>query len=253
MTFLSSYYFFIRLPHEILIDSIMSTVYHSNTPIGEIVANDYRTATVFSSAGIDFCCGGKKSLGETCAEKGISVEDITAELTEATATPVSYAQNFKAWNLDFLCDYIVNTHHKYVIESLPELKFYTRKIADVHGENHPELLKVADLFSQVDAELRQHLGHEEEDLFPAIKRMLSNPNETDRGTIRSEIDRMHGEHDFAGGAMDTINEITNGYDVPADGCNTYQVAFRLLKEFEDDLHTHVHLENNILFPKAYTL
>lgn len=227
--------------------------FNQETPIGEIVANDFRTAGVFTKANIDFCCGGKKSLQESCDEKEIDIEELSAELLEATDTPISNAQNFKEWNLDFLCDYIVNTHHKYVLKSLPELVFYTQKIASVHGENHPELTEIATMFSQVNDELRQHLQHEEEDLFPAIKRMLTSPNESDRAIIRSEIDRMFGEHDFAGGAMDTINQITNGYRVPEDGCSTYQVAFKLLHEFEEDIHVHVHLENNILFPKAYQL
>lgn len=227
--------------------------FNQETPIGEIVANDFRTAGVFTKANIDFCCGGKKSLQESCDEKEIDIEELSAELLEATETPISYAQNFKEWNLDFLCDYIVNTHHKFVLKTLPELVFYTQKIASVHGENHSELTEIATMFSQVNDELRQHLQHEEEDLFPAIKRMLTSPNESDRAIIRSEIDRMFGEHDFAGGAMDTINQITNGYSVPEDGCSTYQVAFKLLHEFEEDIHVHVHLENNILFPKAYQL
>jgi regulator of cell morphogenesis and NO signaling len=231
----------------------MDMQFNHETPIGEIVAFDFRTAGVFTNAGIDFCCGGKKSLLESCEEKNIDVNTFTAGLLEVTSTPISASQNFREWNLDFLCDYIVNTHHKFVLKTLPELLFYTDKIASVHGDNHPELKEVAGLFTQINGELRQHLQHEEEDLFPAIKRMLANPNESDRAIIRSEIDRMTGEHDFAGGAMDTINQITNGYDVPADGCSTYQVAFKLLHDFEDDLHVHVHLENNILFPKAYKL
>jgi regulator of cell morphogenesis and NO signaling len=231
----------------------MNMQFNYETPIGEIVALDFRTASVFTGAGIDFCCGGKKSLLESCEEKNIDVDTFTAGLLEVTATPVSASQNFREWKLDFLSDYIMNTHHQFVLKALPELMFYTEKIASVHGANHPELKEVASLFSQINDELRQHLQHEEQDLFPAIKRMLANPNESDHAIIRSEIDRMTGEHDFAGGAMDNINRITNGYAVPEDGCSTYQVAFKLLREFEDDLHVHVHLENNILFPKAYTL
>jgi regulator of cell morphogenesis and NO signaling len=229
----------------------MSTQLNYETPIGEIVANDFRAAEIFTRAGIDFCCGGKKSLRESCEEKNLDIETLAADLIKVSESPVSYAQNFKEWNPGFLCDYIVNTHHKYVLKTLPELLFYTQKIASVHGENHAELVEVARLFAQINDELRQHLQHEEEDLFPAIKRMLISPNDADRAIIRSEIDRMLGEHDFAGGAMDTINQITNGYSVPEDGCSTYQVAFKLLHEFENDIHVHVHLENNILFPKAY--
>ncbi len=227
--------------------------FNHETPIGEIVAYDFRTAGIFTQAGIDFCCGGKKSLRESCEEKNIDPDILSTQLNEVTLTPISQAQNFKEWDLGFLCDYIVNTHHKYVLKTLPELVFYTQKIASVHGENHPELTEIAILFSQVNDELRQHLHHEEEDLFPAIKRMLVSPNEPDRIIIRSEIDRMFGEHDFAGGAMDTISQMTDGYKVPEDGCSTYQVAFKLLHEFEEDIHVHVHLENNILFPKAYQL
>ncbi len=231
----------------------MNTQINYETPIGEIVANDFRAAEIFTRAGIDFCCGGKMSLRESCEEKNLDLETLAADLVKVSETPVSYAQNFKEWDPGFLCDYIVNTHHKYVLKTLPELLFYTQKIASVHGENHAELVEVARLFAQINDELNQHLQHEEEDLFPAIKRMLISPNDADRTIIRSEIDRMVGEHDFAGGAMDTINQITNGYSVPEDGCSTYQVAFKLLHEFEDDIHVHVHLENNILFPKAYKL
>jgi regulator of cell morphogenesis and NO signaling len=231
----------------------MNIQFNYETPIGEIVANDFRAAEIFTHAGIDFCCGGKKSLRESCEEKNLDIETLAADLLKVSETPVSYVQNFKEWDPGFLCDYIVNTHHKYVLKTLPELLFYTQKIASVHGENHAELVEVARLFAQVNDELLQHLQHEEEDLFPAIKRMLISPNDVDRTIIRSEIDRMFGEHDFAGGAMDTINQITNGYIVPEDGCSTYQVAFKLLHEFEDDIHVHVHLENNILFPKAYKL
>ena len=224
-----------------------------STPVGEIVANDFRTAEVFTRAGIDFCCGGRKSLQETCRENNLDIETIGYQLSETMASPVKSSMDFKAWALDFLCDYIVNTHHRYVLKTLPELVYYTQKIASVHGANHPELIEVASLFGQINQELLQHLAHEEEDLFPAIKRMLASPGETDRMIIRSEIDRMQGEHDFAGGAMDEINRITGGYILPEDACRTYDVALKLLKGFEEDLHIHVHLENNILFPKAYQL
>ena len=224
-----------------------------STPVGEIVANDFRTAEVFTRAGIDFCCGGRKSLQETCRENNLDIEAIGYQLSETMASPVKSSMDFKAWALDFLCDYIVNTHHRYVLKTLPELVYYTQKIASVHGANHPELIEVASLFGQINQELLQHLAHEEEDLFPAIKRMLASPGETDRMIIRSEIDRMQGEHDFAGGAMDEINRITGGYILPEDACRTYDVALKLLKGFEEDLHIHVHLENNILFPKAYQL
>jgi regulator of cell morphogenesis and NO signaling len=224
-----------------------------NLSVGEIVANDFRTSSLFKNAGIDFCCGGKQSLSEACIEKGIDAAQLENEILKVSKEPLNEFINFKNWNPVFLADYIVNTHHKFVLKNLPELVFYTQKIANVHGEHHLELIEVANLFDKINAELLQHLKNEEEVLFPAIKEVVNTNSETAKKTIISEIARMEGEHEFAGGAMDEINKITKGYLVPADGCSTYQVAFKLLEQFEDDLHTHVHLENNILYPKALNL
>ncbi len=218
--------------------------------IGEIVASDFRAAEIFKNAGIDFCCGGNKSLDSACNEKAVDPNTLINQLNELENIHVNQAQNFNEWDLGFLADYILNTHHKYVLKYLPELIFYTQKIKTAHGSNHPELIEVAELFSKINTELLQHLKKEEEVLFPAIKEALKTNSSTVKSLIFSEIKRMSVEHEFAGGAMDKINEITFGYSVPQDGCSTYHVAFKLLKQFEDDLHVHVHLENNILYPKA---
>jgi len=224
-----------------------------NLTVGEIVANDFRTSSVFKKAGIDFCCGGKQLFAEACAENRVDALEIENEILRITEEPVNEFMNFKNWDAVFLCEYIVNTHHKFVLKNLPELVFYTQKIASVHGDHHPELIEVADLFVKINAELLQHLKNEEEVLFPAIKEVVNSGSANAKATIVSEIARMTDEHEFAGGAMDNINKITKGYKVPEDGCNTYRVAFKLLEQFEDDLHTHVHLENNILYPKALEL
>lgn len=220
------------------------------TPIGEIVAADFRTAEIFRKAGIDFCCGGKNSLSSVCKEKGIKIDWLKSELKKIEESPRSPSQDFATWPLDFLCDYIVKTHHNYVKKTLPELVFYTARIAQVHGENHPELEEVSGLFAEINEELLQHLKNEEEVLFPAIRNAIKPDSAQQKEVITEEITRMRGEHEFAGGAMDKIRRITNNYNIPADGCNTYKVTFHLLEQFEDDLHVHVHLENNILFPKA---
>lgn len=225
----------------------------SDQSLGEIVTKDFRSAAILTNFGIDFCCGGYRTLGTACAEKGINTDELIRQLTELETRPVIPGQNFSDWPLDFLCDYIINTHHTFVKRSLPNLGTYTQKIASVHGEHHPELVEVAELFGKINSELTQHLKNEEEVLFPAIKGALKTKSHDLISTIHSEITRMHDEHIFAGGAMDRINEITGGYKVPSDGCNTYHVTFKLLKEFEDDLHIHVHLENNILFPKSLML
>ena len=231
----------------------MKTENYNTKPIGEIVADDFRAALIFKSNNIDFCCGGKKSLEEACIEKGVDPAKIVALLEENAIIPTNPSLDFKNWKLDFLCDYVVNTHHHYVLKTMPDLLFYTQKIANVHGEHHPELIEVATVFAKINKELLQHLKNEEEILFPAIKKTLVNHDPESKKTILSEITRMSAEHEFAGGAMDHINELTHHYKLPDDACSTYQVTLKLLYQFEDDLHIHVHLENNILYPSALKL
>jgi regulator of cell morphogenesis and NO signaling len=226
---------------------------YKDLKIGEIVTEDFRSAEIFKNAGIDFCCGGNQSLENACNDKKLEISMIENQLKELENSTPDSIHNFKEWNLDFLIDYIVNTHHKTVLKLLPQLSFYTQKIADVHGSNHPELIEIATLFSEINMELLQHLKAEEEVLFPAIKELLKSNSASSKETIVSEITRMAKEHEFAGGAMDKINVISKNYSVPEDGCNTYTVAYKLLEQFEDDLHIHVHLENNILYPKALLL
>ena len=221
--------------------------------VGQIVTADFRAAAIFRNAGIDFCCGGDKSLGLACREKNTSETDLLEELNELAKTEPTPGVNYNEWDLGFLADYIVNTHHKFVMKTLPEMVIYTKKIHTAHGMNHPELTEIAILSQKVNEELLQHLKKEEEVLFPAIKEVLKNDSMAAKGVILSEIYRMKSEHEFAGEAMDRINELAGGYIVPEDGCVTYKLTYDLLKRFEDDLHVHVHLENNILYPKALRL
>lgn len=218
--------------------------------IGEIVAKDFRAAALFKEKGLDFCCGGNIPLSEACVKNNLDLQHFIHELTILAQSEEKNLMRFNEWDLPFLCDYIIQTHHKFVLKNLPDLVFYTQKIADVHGENHNELVQVAKLFAQINTELLQHLKNEEEVLFPAIKRALQESSEEAKSIILSEITRMQGEHEFAGGAMDEINSLTNHFQIPDDACNTYRVTLKMLMQFEDDLHIHVHLENNILYPKA---
>lgn len=221
-----------------------------NQTIGEIVAKNYNAATVFHKAGIDFCCGGKKTLAEACADKGIDPEGLADDIIKSESNSNGVSLKFNEWEPSFLCDYIINVHHTFVRKNIPDLLQYTEKIAHVHGERHPELSEVTDLFRKVSDELLPHLKKEEEILFPAIKRMSAGENFDAKETVRAELTSLTAEHESAGSAMDRINEITGNYKVPEDACNTYRITLDLLEKFEDDLHTHVHLENNILFPKS---
>ena len=227
--------------------------------IGELVAKDYRKAEIFKKYGLDFCCGGKKSVARACQEQGISPVQVEQELNALTETPVARAQNFAAWDLSFLADYIENTHHTYVREALPALTEYTTKIARVHGEKHPELIEIARHFAAIAGELNAHMPKEERILFPYIRRI----NEANKasltvvtpgfGSIQNPINMMEMEHEAAGNSLEAIRELSDNYTVPADGCTTYRLAFAKLQEFESDLFQHIHLENNILFPKAIAL
>ncbi len=221
--------------------------------VGQLVTEDFRAAGIFKNAGIDFCCGGDMSLEDACQGKDTDPEELRNQLNELRKTTIGQTFNFNEWDTGFLADYIVNTHHKFVVKSLPDLLFYTRKIESVHGDHHPELMEIAELMEMINKELLQHLHQEEEVLFPAIKEVMKSNLPETKKTIQSEIKRMKGEHEFAGGAMDKINVLTSHYQLPEDACNSYRVTLKLLNEFEDDLHVHVHLENNILYPRALQL
>ncbi|GAA4300861.1 iron-sulfur cluster repair di-iron protein [Nibribacter koreensis] len=227
--------------------------------IGELVAKDFRKAQVFKKYGIDFCCGGKKSIAQVCEEKGIDAQQVEQELNALTDTAAVPDTDFQSWDLSFLADYIVNIHHKYVREAIPALYEYTTKIARVHGGRHPELIEVAKHFTNVANELESHMPKEERVLFPFIKQLNEAKQKGEKltppafGSLQNPINMMEMEHEAAGGELEAIRTLTHDYALPEDACATYQVAFAKLQEFEDDLFRHIHLENNILFPKALEL
>lgn len=235
---------------------IMSIKIGPNLTVGEIVKNNYQTAEIFKKYKIDFCCGGNKTIDEACSDKNISVDELTAALSERTNQSSGDNHNYKDWEPDFLADYIINVHHKYVKENIPLLSEFTNKISNVHGERHPELRKVASYFGEVAAELQHHMMKEERILFPYIIKLqeaFKNNAAIDPspfGTVCNPIAMMEMEHESASNLLKQMREITNDYTLPEDACSTYTVTFKKLDEFENDLHLHIHLENNILFPKA---
>nr|WP_294895237.1 iron-sulfur cluster repair di-iron protein [uncultured Pedobacter sp.] len=226
--------------------------------IGEMVAKDFRKAQVFKKFGIDFCCGGKKTLKEVCDKKGIDIAEVEKELNSFKEIE-STAFDFDRWELDFFVDYIINTHHKYVKESLPFMTELSNKVARVHGENHPELIEVAKTFNSLAKDFGLHLMKEENILFPYIKELVSAKKEGRKlsnapfGKVNNPTQMMETEHEKAGEDMQAIRTLTNNFELPQGACNSYQILFKKLAEFENDLFNHVHLENNILFPKAIAL
>ena len=224
--------------------------------IGEYVAQDFRTAAVFSKYGIDFCCKGNRTIEEACEKKNLDFAKIENEVTNLLETTSEGAIDFKSWPSDLLVDYIEKTHHRYVEEKSAILIPFLDKLCKVHGSNHPELFQIYDLFKGCAGELAQHMKKEELILFPFIKKMtnaIRTGQELEQphfGTVENPIAMMQDEHVTEGERFVKIAELTNNYTPPADACNTYKVTFSMLQEFEQDLHKHIHLENNILFPKA---
>jgi len=224
--------------------------------IGEYVAKDFRTAAVFSKYGIDFCCKGNRTIEEACEKKGMDFTQIEKEVIQLLESKSDGAIDFKSWPSDLLIDYIEKTHHRYVEEKSTVLVAFLDKLCKVHGHNHPELFAIKELFDGCAGELAQHMKKEELILFPFIKK-LENAIRTGQaieqphfGTVENPIAMMKHEHENEGDRFVKIAELTNNYTPPTDACNTYKVTFSMLQEFEQDLHKHIHLENNILFPKA---
>jgi regulator of cell morphogenesis and NO signaling len=230
----------------------------TNLTVGQWVAQNYKTAQIFRNYGIDFCCGGGISVEKACSQKNAPYVTVLSEL-ESLGNTASVSENYNSWKLDFLADYIVNTHHDYIKNKLPELNFYANKVARVHGERHPELYDILRLFLEIEQEMSQHMMKEEHVLFPFIKEMVSAQISAQQlskppfGTVKHPVEMMEHEHDSAGRIMEEIQQLTNNFTPPDDACTTYRVLFQNLKAFQEDLHKHVHLENNILFPKATKL
>ncbi len=226
--------------------------------IGEVVAGNFHTAKIFESYGLDFCCGGKKSIEDACTAKGVDAVKLLAELERTTENNTT-STRFDTWEADFLADYIINNHHSYVVNAISTIEHHLQKVVSAHGEKHSEVCGIESIFNELKNELLNHMAKEEKMLFPYIKKMniaLKNTLELPVppfGTVDNPIKVMESEHDNAGLLTKKINELSNGYMPPADACATFRVLYNELKEFEDDLHVHVHLENNILFPKAKVL
>ncbi len=227
--------------------------------MGDIVAQDFRTAAVFSKYGLDFCCGGQRSVEDAAAKKGVALEPLVTELEDVLNAKGGENIDFSAWPSDLLVSYIVKTHHRYVREKTPVLLAYLNKVARVHGERHPELIEVNRLFEECALDLGHHLEKEERILFPFIEALEESKSHQERpetptfGTVKNPISMMVHEHEAEGDRFERIKELTNNYTVPDDACSTYRVSFDMLREFEQDLHKHIHLENNILFPKSIKL
>lgn len=226
--------------------------------IGAIVAQDFRTAAIFKKNGIDFCCKGGRTIEEACEKNNIDFEGIYQDIT-ALPNKDGSTIDFNSWPLDLLADYVEKTHHKYVEEKTPIIQQFLEKLCKVHGGSHPELFQVKQLFDGSAQDLASHMKKEELMLFPFIKKMVKAKDNMEAipqpafGTVENPVNMMKHEHTVEGERLRSIAGITGEYMPPADACNTFKVTYAMLQDFENDLHKHIHLENNILFPKAIKL
>lgn len=226
--------------------------------LAKIVTENHKTAAVLEKYHLDFCCKGKRTLQEACKEGKLNPAEVLSDLDAANQLKTEGGADPDTLSLNELSDYIVSTHHSYVKNELPLIFGYLQKVASKHGERHPELFKIFELFDAVKEEMELHMQKEEKILFPRInevERMVkeNTPLHISSTFIGAPVSVMEQEHDHAGSMMAGIRELSNNYTPPADACTTYKLSFAALQAFELDLHRHVHLENNILFPKALQL
>ena len=224
--------------------------------VRELAVEIPNATRVFEQFGIDYCCGGKRSLNEACTAANLPIAEVTKALSAAAKTSGSGDGHLQSGSLAELIDHIVKTHHKFTREESARLKKLLDKVCSVHGKNHPELQDIRETFFGLEQELMLHLMKEENVLFPYIVRTEEASFQNDQplpapfGTVQNPVRMMMQEHDGAGEALRHIRQASRDFTAPDDACISYQTLYQALAGFEADLHQHIHLENNILFPRA---
>ena len=236
-----------------------NTTVQSTTRIGDIVADNYHAAGVFKEFGIDFCCGGGITLEKACEKRNLNTNEVLEKLNLIQTSNQHSDINYNAWEPGFLIDHIERTHHNFVRTKTHEISAYAAKVAKVHGERHPENVEIYNKFVALSRELLEHLESEEERVFPLIREIyksrMNGESIPDKihDRLQEELELMEEEHEGAGDIMKEIRALSNDFTPPQDACATYRILYQNLAGFEEDLHKHVHLENNILFMKAEQL
>lgn len=229
--------------------------FNSSEKLGDIVVRFPKAAEIFKEKKIDFCCGGNRPLIEAINEKGLNEAEIMDSINRAYEEYKEDSET-KDWTtapFNELVDHILNKHHAYLWEYLPIIGKYTMTILRVHGEHHPELSKVHKLFSMLKMELEEHLTKEETLQYPAIQRYMESKSSEDLEKAVNIIDELEKEHAGAGDILKELRDVTKDYEIPCDVCGTFEKTYEMLQELESDLFQHIHLENNILFPRLRAL
>lgn len=223
---------------------------HATLTVGELVAERPSRSRVFEELGIDYCCGGKLTLADACARKGLDVDAVNQRLDAADVGEPG--TDWRTAPLAALCEHVASTHHAYTRRELLRLRGLLIKLARVHGDRHPELFDTLAVFEPFADDLTAHMTKEEQVLFPLIARIESGEVAPTPFVLRP-IAVMEAEHDEAGRALEEMRRLTNDYAMPADGCGTYRAGMAGLADLEADMHAHVHKENSILFPRVAQL
>lgn len=231
--------------------------------VAELAIHVPGAAKVFDRAGIDFCCGGGKSLRVACEERGLALEEILGALEFGASQPAAADTDAAKWErapLSALTAHIVSTHHQYVRTETPRIEKWMEKCIAAHGERHPELLRIRHTFQALASEMATHMAKEELILFPAIARLAApasaadaRPAATCFESLSQPVRMMMIEHDHSGKDLGDIRAASGDFAPPPDACGTYRALYRALEEYDADMRRHVHLENNILFPRALEL
>ena len=229
--------------------------------VREVAVENPVATRVFEKFGIDYCCGGNQSLEQACTVAGASMNQVldALEMEEETARSAQHVREWKNELLSELVAHIKNTHHKYTREEIVRLTALLQKVCSVQGKNHPELFEIQSTFSGLAQELTTHMMKEEMVLFPYIVRMEESVMQKEPvlpapfGPVANPVAMMEHEHDSAGAALRSIRKASSDFVAPADACVSYQTLYKALAAFEADLHQHIHLENNILFPRAIAM
>ena len=234
----------------------------SNKTVRELAVEVPSATRVFEKLGIDYCCGGGKKLNEACDQAKLAVDQVLSDLEQAEKARQERQESGTDWNSEPLADviaHIVKKHHAYVQAEIPRLSHLANKVSSKHGPSHPETVKVNELFEALANELTMHLMKEEQILFPYVIRLEESKLESAPvipscfGTVQNPIQMMVMEHDNAGEVLRELRAATTDYKLPEDACTSYRTLYTGLLEFEADLHQHIHLENNILFPRAIAM
>ena len=229
--------------------------------VRELAVENLAATRVFEKLGIDYCCGGNQSLEQACEKANISPDEVldALDMAREEAHAAQLPHDWSAEPLSELIAHIKTTHHKYTRDETLRLTALLQKVCSVHGKNHPELFELQGIFSALVQELMTHLMKEEMVLFPYISRMEEAVIQKEPvlpapfGTVENPVAMMEHEHDSAGNALRAIRKATRDFVAPADACVSYQTLYQALAAFEADLHQHIHLENNILFPRAIAM